>query len=158
MFGYVKPDNPYLYLKDDNLYRALYCGVCKSIGATCGQMARFSLTYDVAFLSAIAHNILNEDVEIKKSHCVIHPITKRPIAKRTKLSDRRADVNVILAYYKLTDDVTDEKKGGLKRLFLKNAYNKAKRREPVIDQIVRSDYLALTELENSGTDSVDRVC
>lgn len=50
MFGYVKPDLPYLYLKDDKLYKALYCGVCKSIGKTCGQKARLSLTYDIAFL------------------------------------------------------------------------------------------------------------
>ena len=55
MFGYLVPDKPYLYLKDDTLYKALYCGVCKSIGKVSGQRARFTLTYDIAFLSAIAN-------------------------------------------------------------------------------------------------------
>ena len=79
MFGYVTPENAHLYMKDDVLYKALYCGICKSIGGTCGQVSRLSLTYDVAFLSAIAHNIVGRDVTVKKSHCVIHPVTKRPI-------------------------------------------------------------------------------
>ena len=50
MFGYVTTDNPNLYIKDLGLYKALYCGLCKSIGATCGQMARLTLTYDLTFL------------------------------------------------------------------------------------------------------------
>ena len=44
MFGYVRPDTPYLYVKDQTLYEALYCGVCKGIGKTCGQMARLGLS------------------------------------------------------------------------------------------------------------------
>ena len=32
MFGYVKTDMPYLYVKDTILYKAMYCGLCKSIG------------------------------------------------------------------------------------------------------------------------------
>ena len=64
MFGYVVPDKPYLYLKDDTLYKALYCGICKSIKSSVGQIARFTLSYDMAFMSAIAHNILGVDVVI----------------------------------------------------------------------------------------------
>ena len=81
MFGYLKPDNPYLYMKDDVLYRALYCGVCKSIGKNSGQLGRFTLTYDIAFMSAICHNILGKDITINKEHCVTHIIRKTPVAK-----------------------------------------------------------------------------
>ena len=49
-----KGDVVRLYMKDETLYKALYCGVCKSIGKTCGEIARVTLTYDIAFLSAIA--------------------------------------------------------------------------------------------------------
>ena len=86
MFGYLKPDNPYLYLKDDALYKALYCGVCKSIGKTCGEVARATLTYDIAFLSAIAHNIMGVDVVVNRENCVAHPIKKRPVAKPDDIS------------------------------------------------------------------------
>lgn len=63
MFGYISPDRPYLFIKDETLYKALYCGVCKSIGAECGQMARSALTYDMAFMSALLHNIRGDDVK-----------------------------------------------------------------------------------------------
>ena len=39
MFGYIRTDPAYLYGKDDILYRAFYCGFCKSIGKSCGQRA-----------------------------------------------------------------------------------------------------------------------
>ena len=57
MFGYVRYDIPNLYIKDFMLYKAMYCGLCKGIGASCGQMARVGLTYDVTFLSIILHNM-----------------------------------------------------------------------------------------------------
>ena len=67
MFGYVKTDDQNLYIKDFVLYRSLYCGLCKSIGGTCGQKARLALNYDLTFLSAFFHNILGVDVQIEKS-------------------------------------------------------------------------------------------
>ncbi len=27
MFGYINPDAPYLFKKDETLYKALYCGM-----------------------------------------------------------------------------------------------------------------------------------
>jgi hypothetical protein len=103
-------------MKDDVLYRALYCGACKSIGKNCGQIGRFTLTYDIAFMNAICHNILGKDVEINKEHCVTHIIRKTSVAKPDEISLCLGDVNVILAYYKLLDDAIDEKKGGFKLL------------------------------------------
>ena len=109
MFGYLKPDNPYLYLKDDVLYKALYCGICKSIGLSCGQVSRFTLTYDMAFMSAIAHNVLGVDITINKERGIAHQIINRTVAKPDEISKMLGAVNVILAYYKVKDDILDEK-------------------------------------------------
>ena len=158
MFGYIRTDDPYLYKKDDVLFRSLYCGVCKAIGGTCGQVARLSLTYDIAFLSVIAHNVTGKDVAIKKAHCIIHPITKRPIAGRDELTDALAEVNVILAYHKLLDDVYDEGKGRARSAFLKPAYKRAKKKLPEVDEIVCKRYKELFALEKEGCASLDRVC
>lgn len=158
MFGYLKPDNPYLYLKDDTLYKALYCGVCKSIGSICGQTARFSLSYDMAFMSAISRNILGIDVCIEKQRCVAHQIKKRPIAKVDELSKTLGAVNVILAYYKVKDDILDEHKGGFKSGLLKGGYKKAKKLYPEIDEIVKNGYSNLIKYERQNLDSVDIVC
>ena len=157
MFGYLSPDKPYLYMKDDTLYKALYCGICKSIGEVCGQRARFTLTYDVAFLSALAHNILGKDVEIKKSRCVAHMIKRRPIAKPDEISKKLGAINVILAYYKLKDDVLDENKGNFKSALFKKGYKKAKKKYPKIDSIVKNCYSNLLKLEEDKSDSIDIV-
>ena len=157
MFGYLKPDNPYLYMKDDVLYRALYCGVCKSIGKNSGQLGRFTLTYDIAFMSAICHNILGKDITINKEHCVTHIIRKTPVAKPDEISLTLADVNVLLAYYKLLDDAIDEGKGGFKSLAFKGAYKKAKNRMPSLDEYISNQMKLLRSLERENCDSVDRV-
>lgn len=80
MFGYIQPDMPYLYGKDATLYKAMYCGLCKSIGASCGSARGLLCQFDMTFLSALLHNIMNTDVHIEKAHCVLHPIVKRPVA------------------------------------------------------------------------------
>lgn len=157
MFGYLKPDKPYLYMKDDVLYRALYCGVCKSIGQNCGQIARFTLTYDIAFLSAICHNILGKDIKINKERCITHIIKKIPVAASDEISLMLADVNLILAYYKLIDDVLDEKKGGLKTAVFKRAYKKAKKRLYSLDEYILNQTKILHKLEKENSDSVDMV-
>lgn len=157
MFGYVKPDRPYLYIKDDTLYNALYCGVCKSIGANCGQCARFTLTYDIAFLSAVVHNIMGKDVVIKRKHCIIHPFTKRPIANRDEISDCLAVLNIILAYYKVNDDVADSGKHKLRRIFLLPIFKRAKNKCPKLAEIVEIYYSKLFELEKSGETSIDKI-
>ena len=157
MFGYVKPDTPYLYMKDDTLYKALYCGVCKSIGKCSGTCARFTLTYDCAFLSAVIHNLLGCDVVIKREHCIAHPITKRPIAKPDEISISIGALNVILAYFKVVDDINDNGRGRIAKLFLSRAFKRAKKREPDLERIVRENYVKLFELEKAGEDSIDRI-
>lgn len=158
MFGYLKPDLPYLYLKDDKLYKSLYCGVCKSIGKTCGEMARMSLTYDVAFLSAVAHNILGKDVEIKNKRCALHWIKPRPVASKDDLTVLLANVNVLLAYYKIEDDILDNNRGRTKRLFVMRGYKRAKKAFPEVDQIIKLSYNELRKLEKNEENVLDRVC
>ncbi len=155
MFGYVKSDVPNMYVKDTVLYKALYCGLCKGIGKTCGTKARFTLSYDLAFLSALLHNVTGKDVKVEKQHCVIHPITKRPIAEVDELTRRLATLNVILAYYKTEDAVTDREGGRFKRAIFKSSYKKAKKLEPEMDEIVKKRYAELRKIELDGVDSID---
>ncbi len=157
MFGYVKTDNPNMYVKDTVLYKAMYCGLCKSISATCGERARLCLNYDLTFLSVFCHNLLNIDVNITKQHCCIHWLKKRDIANVDDLSKRVACLNVILAYHKLNDDGIDENRGGLKRSFFKKGYKKAKKLEPEFDRVVSKYYNELLKLEKEKCVSFDIV-
>lgn len=155
MFGYVKTDTPNMYVKDTVLYRSMYCGLCKGIGCTCGQRARLSLSYDLAFLSVLAHNLTNEDIKIEKQHCIIHWFDKKPVATVDELTKRIACLNVILAYHKCNDDVLDNGKGRAKRSFFKKAYKKAKKAEPTFDKIVNQRYADLLKIEKKQTDNID---
>lgn len=155
MFGYVKTDMPYMFVKDTVLYKAMYCGLCKGIGKTCGQRGRLVLNYDLTFLSVFLHNVMEIDVKVEKQRCIAHHIKKRPIAVPDALTERIASLNVILAYYKLCDDVIDSKKGRLKRLLINKAYKKAKASEPELDKIVKNRYDELLKYEKVNGDSID---
>lgn len=157
MFGYVSPDLPNLYIKDGMLYKALYCGLCKSIGGTCGQLARMGLSYDVTFLSALLHNLKNVDIEVEQGHCVEHWFTKRPIAKRDSLTDLLACINTAWTYFKLTDDIEDENKGYLKRLWFTKGYQKVKKLHPEIIPIIETRLAETSKFEKEGCDSPDRM-
>ena len=157
MFGYVKPDTPYLYIKDDTLYKSLYCAVCKSIGKECGQRARLGLTYDIAFMSALIHNVTGVDVKIRKKRCIAHPLISRPIATRDEITDICACINVALAYYKIEDDIIDGNGGNVKKLFFKKGNRKVEKKYPEIGQIIRKRYSELREKEKAKCDGIDEV-
>lgn len=156
MFGYVRADTPYLYIKDDNLYRAMYCGVCKGIGQVCGHAARMGLSYDVTFLSVILHNIAGIDVKIEKSHCLTHCIRSRQMAEVDEMTRQLGALNTILVYYKYTDDIADGDKGRGKRLWFKKGFQKAKKAYPEIEKIVRENLAKQDKIEKEKVESVDR--
>ena len=157
MFGYIKTDLPNMYVKDTVLYKAAYCGLCKSIGKACGTNGRFLLNYDLTFFSIIVHNLKDVDLNIKRAHCILHHFIKRPIAQNDKITERIAALNIILARYKLNDNIIDSGKGRLKRLFFNKAYKKAKNLEPELDKIVEKRYDELIALEKQHCDSVDLI-
>ena len=156
MFGYVRTDTPYLYIKDETLYQALYCGVCKGIGKTCGQAARLGLSYDVTFLSALLHNLAGVDITVEKQHCVTHCIRTKKMAVVDELSKQLGALNTALVYYKYTDDIADGDKGRGKRLIFKRGFKKMKKAYPEIERIVRENLARQEALEKQKIASIDR--
>lgn len=155
MFGYIRTDIPNLYMKDNALYKSLYCGTCKAIKKSSGKRARFALSYDVVLFSALYHNVTGTDVKITKQHCVIHPFRKRPMTEITPLDIRIGSFNTLLAYYKLKDSVNDEGKAKFSAWYFKKAYKKAKNQEPELDKIISEELATLNGIEKKKTPSVD---
>ncbi len=156
MFGYVRADTPYLFIKDDTLYKAMYCGLCKGIAKSCGNAARMGLSYDVTFLSVILHNISGLDVKIEKQHCLTHCIRSRKMAETDELTCQLGALNTLLAYYKYTDDIEDGDGGRAKRLFFKKGFKRAKKNYPEIERIVRENLTAQSAAEKAKIASLDR--
>ena len=156
MFGYVRADTPHLYIKDDILYRAMYCGVCKGIAQVCGNSARMGLSYDVTFLSVLLHNLAGQDVQIEKQHCLTHCIRTRQMARVDELTRQLGALNTVLVYYKYTDDIQDGDRGRGKRLWFKKGFKRAKKAYPEIEKIVREHLQAQQQIEKQSVDSIDR--
>ena len=66
MFGYVIIDKPNILIKDYQTYRSYYCGLCKSIGKTNGNLMRFTLNYDIVMLALLAFNYEECETVFKK--------------------------------------------------------------------------------------------
>ena len=158
MFGYISPDAPYLFKKDETLYQALYCGLCKSIGRGCGQTARTALTYDMAFTSALIHNIKGEDVQIKKQRCAVHWFKRRPMALPDDTTVALGCVNTVLTYYKLCDDKQDGEARGVLRHLYKKGYKRAIKKHPQIGEIISRFTKEQSALEKQNCDSIDMAC
>ena len=156
MFGYVQADTPYLFIKDEILYKAMYCGLCKGIAEVCGHSARMGLSYDVTFLSVILHNLAGADVKIEKSHCLTHCIRSRQMAEVDELTRKLGALNTALVYFKYTDDIADGDKGRAKRMWFKKGYKRVKEKYPEIEKIVRENLANQQKLEAEKVDSIDR--
>lgn len=144
-----------MFKKDETLYKALYCGLCKGIGKGCGQTARTALTYDVAFMSALVHNIRGEDVKIKRAHCYLHLIKKRPIADVDDTTVALGCVNTALAYFKLCDDKADGDKKGILRHLYKKGYKKTLKKYPETVEIIAKQTEEQAKLEKAGCAVID---
>lgn len=155
MFGYVQYEKSHLYFKDYDLFRAAYCGVCKGIGKSCGQLSRFGLSYDAAFLNVLFHNLKNTDLTIEKQRCVKFFGGKHAIALVDELTEKVACFNTLLLYYKLSDDVSDENKGKIRRFFTSPAFRRVKRSQPELTQIVDRNMRLQSERERLEDCSVD---
>ena len=158
MFGYIGPDRPYLFIKDETLYKAMYCGVCRCISKECGQMARTALTYDMAFMSALLHNIRGEDVNIVRRRCPIHPVRRRPMTGEDDLTRTLACINTALAWYKLTDDKADREARGALRFLYKKGYKKVLLKHPRVPEIIGAQMEAQAALEREGCTGIDMAC
>ena len=104
LFGYVKPDKPELKIKEYEYFRAYYCGLCKALGRNCGQISRFSVSYDLTFAALLIASLFEETDTIEPERCVVDPLHKRPIVSRNRFIDYAADMNIILMYWKMHDD------------------------------------------------------
>ena len=158
MFGYIGPDSPYLFKKDEVLYKAMYCGMCKSIGKGCGNFSKSALTYDIAFMSALMHNMAGTDVKIEKRRCALHLIKRRPMTAPDDISVLLGCVNTVLAYYKLLDDKADGDRKGMFAFLYKKGFKRALKRHPEVESIIKRNTENQRALEAAGCKIIDEAC
>lgn len=150
MFGYIIPNKPELKVKEYNRYRACYCGLCRSLKEKYGVVGELTLTYDITFLILVLNSLYEPEESLRQCRCAVHPV--RPhMEVVTECSRYGADMNLLLMYYKLTDDYADEKKL-LSRMasgMLKQKVKQVEKLYPRQAAVIRKELRYLAELEHT---------
>lgn len=154
MYGYVRTYAPELKVREQEYYRAVYCGLCRTMGKCTGQCSRMTLSYDIVFLAAVRCYLAGETPEVKRIRCLVHPLRRRKAVVNSPQLAYCADASALLAYHKLRDDRADEK--GFQRLwallgmgYLSSAYKRARRRHPALDETVKKALGQLSAYEKT---------
>lgn len=160
MFGYIRTDTPELRVRENEYYRAVYCGLCRAQGKCTGQCSRMTLSYDVVFLALLRLAISKENPEIMLGRCMAHPFKKRAYLSHCETLDYCANAAAILVYGKTLDDINDEK--GIKRFkarlqmpLAKRMRKKAIKQYKELDQKVLDSLKILSDTEKERLASVD---
>lgn len=160
MFGYVRPLTAELKVRELEDYKAVYCGLCRTMGKRHGFLARFTLNYDFAFLAmALAHGI--DPCRMSQCRCPAHPFRKRKMCHQMSALEVAADESLILSVQKLRDDMADNGffrglPARIAALALRPAYKKAAAARPEFDHQVTKCLEELHVLEQERSPSLDR--
>ena len=162
MFGYVKALTPELRVKEFELYKSVYCGLCHHIKKRSSFMT-FSLSYDFVLpaLFALAFTDIGS-ISFQKKRCLVHPLKKRKVIDGGENMQAVADAAILLVYYKLLDDKTDKDVKFFKRISSSSALPFAARaRKKVlnagytpIDDIIKEKIASLSVCEKENSASV----
>ena len=160
MFGYVRICKPELKIGEYDVYKGIYCTLCKRLGKRYGLIARMTLNYDFTFVALTYMALEPSCAGFKKGRCVCNPLKKCLYCGDTVAVDRAADYAMLLLYYKLCDNVADER--GLKRLaarllrgLLSRAHKKAAATCPEEETWVKAYLKNQQELERRDDVSTD---
>lgn len=109
LFGYVFPYKEELKIKEYNVFKGYYCGLCKVLGKEFNQLVRLGLNYDLTFLALLLSSLNDERDVVRAEGCITNPIKKKPIVQSNIYLQYSAHMGIVLAYFKLLDDWKDEK-------------------------------------------------
>ena len=163
MFGYVRTMDAELKVKELELYKATYCGLCRSMGKCTGQCSRMTLNYDFVFLALTRYAISPCKVTFKARRCLAHPFTKRDSMEQNEILEFCSQASAILNYQKVLDDIHDER--GAKKLaalmlrpFVAHSRKKAIKKNPALcelDSSISAKLENLAKFQKSDSASVD---
>lgn len=163
MFGYIKPDAKELKVKEYELYKSAYCGLCRVMGKRYSFLYKMSLSYDFVFMVLLRLYCSEQMPTFSKKRCIAHPTKKKVMMDENESLDIASDVGVIMLYHDFLDKIND--KDGFKSILcrlvlpeLKRLRKKACKNSEIIckfDESVERSLKNLSELEKQNCRSVD---
>ena len=157
MYGYVRPERGELKIREYEVFRGVYCGLCHALKRRYGPMLRFAVNYDLTFLAML---LTEAEPKTGSRRCPYHPLRRTSCPEACGSMDAAADYTVILAWWKLRDEAQD---AGVFRALacrflsavMRGACRKASALRPGFAAAAETELRALRELEEERSPSVD---
>ena len=158
MYGYIRTNEPELKVKELAVYRSAYCGLCDSLVKRHGRIAQMTLEHDMTFLVLLLEGLYEPKVTHMQGRCIVHPIQKHRFDK-SEITDYAADMNVLMAWHKINDDVHDEGKFTSKamRRMLYKRFKVVNDKYPEKSRHIMKALSRLNTLENKKSEELDKV-
>lgn len=161
MFGYVLPVREKLTQEQWNDYRGVYCGLCHTLKRRYGFLAQFLLNFDFTFLALLLRQETLPPCRACR-RCLSAPLRGRQVCAPDHSLDVAADVSVLLVYWKLKDQLADER--GLRRLpaigflaLFHGVFRRGRGACPALNREIAGRLAELQRLEKEGCASIDRM-
>ena len=161
MFGYIKPDVPDLRVREHELYKAVYCGLCRAQRKTTGLLSSLFLSYDFVFLYLLRAELTHTPTTFHARRISFFHRDMHNVADRNGELDYCARAAALLNYYKVKDDLKDEGAGkrAAARLLLpivSHARKKAKKNASLPEEQLSSYLKIQDEIEKEKNAGPDR--
>lgn len=162
MFGYVRVNKPEMKVKEYEVYRGIYCSLCRSMRKSFGVLSALTLSYDLTFFALCRMSFGGRIPSFKGGRCPYNPTKKCNYCQSGEEELRyAAAVSMMMFYFKVRDNIADGTffRRVLMYLILPYAllkYRKAKRLYPEAALIIEKAMEEQAFTEKSGTDSPDR--
>ncbi|MBQ8764158.1 MAG: hypothetical protein IJZ07_08660 [Clostridia bacterium] len=160
MLGYVKAFKPEMKVKDYELYRGIYCSLCRALGRNYSPIAQLFLSYDFAFAAVLRLAAVENGCSFVKKSCPYNPAKKCMICQSRETLDFCSHAIIITVYYKILDNMHD--RGVKSKLIAYLLYpviwlmhKKAARFAPEIDTIIGESMKIQSDTEKKKDVCID---
>ena len=161
LLGYVRAFKPEMKVKDYELYRGVYCSLCRVLGREYSPLAQLFLSYDFAFAALLRLSVAEGGCRFAQKRCPYNPAKKCMICGGRSEIELCAHALIITVYYKLLDDLHD--RGTLHKLVAALLYpavslmhRKAARLAPEAERVIGGAMKEQAAAENDPECGLDR--
>ena len=163
MFGYIRPLEAQLRVCELEEYRAVYCGLCRTLGKRFGPFARAALSFDFVFITMLAISVKGDNPTFSKHACPFFPLRKRPHLEICKEAELACDELILLLRESCNDKIADESalaslKWRAVAPLIELSARSAVAARPEIDALCREMTAAQAMTEADRDASVDAAC
>lgn len=160
MLGYVKAFKPEMKIKDYELYRGVYCSLCRALGRNYSPIAQLFLSYDFAFAAVLRLAVMQGCFSFSQKRCPYNPAKKCMICSGKNELDFCAHAVIITVYYKVLDNLHDK---GLKSKLIASLiypivwlmHKKAVHLAPETEKIIGNSMKIQAETEKKSVVGID---